>query len=428
MSGIKNLKPADLLAALFAVALDAAAPVNVVPKHLPAPAKGRNVVVGAGKASAAMARALEDNWPGPLSGLVVTRYGHGVACKGIEIVEAAHPVPDKAGQQAAARILDLVADLAPDDLVIALISGGGSALLALPAPGLELKDKQAITSALLKSGATISEMNCVRKHLSAIKGGRLAQAAHPARVAALMISDIPGDDISAIASGPCTPDATTLADARAILDKYEIAAPPAILAHLGEVAHETPKPENRAFENTENILIATAQSALEAAAAHARALGMDAHILSDRTEGEARDVGRDQAALACKIAQGGGPYSPPCVLLSGGETTVSVKDGGRGGRNGEFLLSAAIALDGQPGIFAIACDTDGIDGTGDNAGARIGPDSLARAKALGLDPGQLLENNDTYGFFEALGDLIVTGPTLTNVNDFRAILVEDRTA
>lgn len=410
----------DVLLSLFADALEVTLPRHAVPKFLPSPPKGRTLVVGAGKASAAMAQTLEAHWQGPLDGLVVTRYGHAAPCKHIEIIEAAHPVPDEAGRQAAARIFDMVQGLTKDDLIIALISGGGSALLALPADGLTLEDKQGINSALLKSGATITEMNCLRKHLSKIKGGRLAEAAYPTPVHTLMISDIPGDDPSMIASGPTVPDATTLTDSRHIVSKYQIKLPKMASNMLEDPKCETPKPGDPIFESVENILIATPQMALEAAAKTARAQGMKVEILSDRIEGEARDVGIEHASLALDYSKTG----KSGVMLSGGETTVTVKGRGRGGRNVEFLLSLAIALNGAKGISALACDTDGIDGSEDNAGARITPDTLARAAALGLDPAEFLENNDAYSFFEALGDLIITGPTLTNVNDFRAILVE----
>ncbi len=377
-------------------------------------------MVGAGKAAAAMAKAVEDHWPGPVEGLVVTRYGHGCPTRGIEVVEAGHPLPDAAGANAARRILDKIRGLGPDDLVLALISGGGSALLALPAPGLALADKQAVGRALLLSGATIAEINCVRKRLSAIKGGRLAIAAAPARVVALIISDVPGDDPATIASGPTTPDPATAADALSILAKYRIDAPARVIAHLNAPESETPKPGDSRFARVENRVIATARDALNAAAAAARAAGVDPILLGDAIEGEARVVARAQAALALRTAANGGW---PAVLISGGETSVTVRGNGRGGRNAEFLLALAIALDGHPGISAIACDTDGVDGTEDNAGAVIRPDTLARAAAMGVDAKAHLDNNDAYGFFAALGDLAVTGPTRTNVNDFRAILI-----
>lgn len=415
-----------LLLQMFQAAVAAADPALCVPPHLPAPPAGRTVVVGAGKAAAAMARAVEAYWPAdrPLSGLVVTRYGHGVgALSRIEVVEASHPVPDEAGQAAAARMLEVVQGLGPDDLVLCLVSGGGSALLSLPAPGLDLADKQAVNRALLRSGAHIGEMNCVRKHLSAIKGGRLAAAAAPAPLVALLISDVPGDDPAVIASGPTVPDPTTLDDARAILARYTIAPPPAVAAWLRDPRAETPKPGDPLFTRTRAVMIATPQASLEAAASVARALGVLPLILGDSIEGEAREVARVLAAIARHCAAHGQPAPPPCALISGGETTVTVRGNGRGGRNAEFLLALAVALDGHPGIHALAADTDGIDGTEDNAGALLAPDTLARAASLGFNPRERLADNDGYGVFAALGDLVVTGPTLTNVNDFRAILV-----
>jgi len=406
-----------LLRDLFRAAVAAADPAIVLPRHLCPPPPGRTVVVGAGKAAASMAEALEAHWRGPLGGIVVTRYGHARPCRAIEVVEAAHPVPDAAGERAAARILEAVRGLGADDLVLCLISGGGSALLSLPAPGLRLADKQAINGQLLRSGAAISEMNCLRKHLSAIKGGRLAAAAAPARVLTLAISDVPGDDPAIIASGPTVGDATTLADARRVLEKYAIDPGPAIAAALQDPANETPKPGDPRLANAETVLIATPMLALEAAAGRARAAGLEAHILGDAIEGEAREVAAAHARQA--LAAPG-----RCVLLSGGETTVTLKGAGRGGRNAEYTLALALALDGAPGISAIACDTDGIDGSEDNAGAVLSPDTLERARALGLDAAAMLADNDAYGFFAALGDLVMTGPTLTNVNDFRAILVQ----
>ncbi|AOY92381.1 glycerate kinase [Cupriavidus sp. USMAA2-4] len=415
--------PRALLRDLFDTAVAAVSAGHCLPQHLPAPPKGRTVVIGAGKAAAAMAQAVEAHWSGPLSGLVVTRYGHGAPCRRIEVVEAAHPVPDAAGQRAAQRMVELVQGLTADDLVLCLISGGGSALLAAPAPGLTLADKQAVNKALLRSGASIAEMNCVRKHLSALKGGRLALQCAPARVHTLLISDIPGDDPTLIASGPTLPDVTTCADALAVIAKYGIEVPAAVRTHLESGAGETPKPGDARFEGHRSDTLASAQQALEAAAARARELGLAAHILSDCIEGEARDVALVHAGLARQIAQRGQPFDKPCVLLSGGETTVTVRGNGRGGRNAEFLLALAVALDGLPGVHAIACDTDGIDGSEDNAGALLGPDTLARAAALGQSARARLADNDGYGFFAALGDLIVTGPTRTNVNDFRAILI-----
>ncbi len=408
---------------MFDAAVAAAMPAERVPAHLPPPPKGRTVVVGAGKASAAMAAALEAHWPGPLSGLVVTRYDHAVPCRQIEIVEAAHPVPDANGERAAARILELVKGLGPDDLVIALISGGASALLSLPAPGLTLADKQAVNRALLKSGAHIGEMNCVRKHLSAIKGGRLAAASYPAPLVTLVISDVPGDDPGVIGSGPTVADATSFADARAILAKYGITEPVAAIRHLEEARDETPKPDDPRLQHTSTVLIATPQSSLEAAAAVARSAGVAPVILGDALEGEAREVGRVMAGIARQVARHGQPAEPPAVLLSGGETTVTVRGEGRGGRNVEFLLSLAVELNGARGIYALAADTDGIDGQEEVAGAIATPDSLARAAALGIDAKKSLANNDGHSFFGALGDQVVTGPTLTNVNDFRAVLI-----
>ena len=420
------MKERQLLRDMFDAAIAAASPDRAVPANLPAPPAGRTVVVGAGKAAASMARAVEAHWPNdkPLAGLVVTRYSHGVgALKRIEVVEAAHPVPDIAGRMAASRILDLVKGLGPDDLALCLISGGGSALLSAPAPGITLDDKQALNKSLLRSGASIDEINCVRKHLSAIKGGRLAVAAAPAKIMSLIISDVPGDDPSVIASGPTTPDATTLADARAVLERYGIAAPASVVALLKDAKAETPKPGNPAFARTETRIIAAPQASLEAAAEIAAKAGYPPLILGDAIEGEAREVGKVMAGVARQVAVHGQPASRPCVLISGGETTVTVRGTGRGGRNVEFLLSLAVELDGRPGIFAIACDTDGTDGAEEVAGAIITPDSLERARARGLNPRARLANNDAHGFFRALGDQVVTGPTLTNVNDFRAVLV-----
>jgi hydroxypyruvate reductase len=412
------------LTGFFEAAVAAADPAACVPSHLPPPTRGRTVVIGAGKAAAAMARAVEDHWPGELSGLVVTRYGHGVPCRRIEVVEAAHPVPDEAGRAAAARILAVVQGLTSDDLVLVLVSGGGSALLALPFEGISLADKQQVNRALLKSGAGIGEMNCVRKHLSAIKGGRLAAAAYPARVLTLVISDVPGDDPAVVASGPTVPDPTTCADALAILEKYRIAVPPTVEALLRSGLSETPKPDDLRFAHCETRVIATAQGSLAAAAEAARAAGIEPLILGDAIEGEAREVAKALAGMAKSCALHGVPARPPCVLLSGGETTVTVKGQGRGGRNAEFLLALAVALDGAAGIHALAGDTDGIDGTEDNAGAVLTADTLARARAAGIDAKARLADNDGHGFFAALNDLVVTGPTRTNVNDFRAIFIE----
>ncbi len=422
MSGGRD--PRAFLRGLYDAAIAAAAPAKTLARFLPPPPKGRTIVVGAGKAAASMAAALEAAWSGLLEGLVVTRYGHRTPTRSIEVVEAAHPTPDAAGSAAAARILERVKGLSADDLVLCLISGGGSALLTLPAPGLSLADKQAINRALLTSGADIAEMNCVRKHLSAIKGGRLAAAATPARVVGLIISDVPGDDPATIASGPTAPDPTTAADALAILRRYAIDAPARVLAHLESAAAETPKPGDRRFAKVSNVVVAAPRLSLAAAAAAARSAGVTPLDLGDAIEGEAREVGKAFAGIALSAARRGAPARGPCVLLSGGETTVTVRGKGRGGRNSEFLLGLAIALDGAAGIWALAGDTDGIDGSEDNAGAIVAPDTLKRAAALGLNPRARLDDNDAYGLFAALGDLVVTGPTLTTVNDFRASLSE----
>lgn len=419
----RHSDPRALLRSMFDAAVAAAQPTLCIPPHLPAAPRGKLVVIGAGKASAAMARAVEAHWPGPLSGLVVTRYGYAVPCSRIEIVEAAHPVPDAAGETAARRTLQLVAGLRPDDVVLCLISGGGSSLLPLPLPGLTLADEQALNRALLASGASIGEMNCVRRHLSAIKGGRLAAACHPARVVNLLLSDVPGDDPVDIASGPTVADRSTCADALDILRRYQIQVSPRAFDLLYGGEGESLKPGDPKLPEIETRLVATPQMALEAAAAVARRAGWDAHILGDAIEGEARDVAKTMAGLALQIAHREQPFKRPCVLLSGGETTVTVRGRGRGGRNVEFLLSLGIALRGQPGVHAIAADTDGVDGQGEIAGAWLAPDTLERAWALGINPRARLDDNDGHGFFGALGDSIVTGPTLTNVNDFRAILI-----
>lgn len=415
--------PRALLQAMFQAAIEAAQPSHCIPPHLPPVPKGRLIVIGAGKASAAMAQAVEQHWPGPLSGLVVTRYGYAVPCERIEIVEASHPVPDAAGMQAAQRMLELVANLQADDTVLCLISGGGSSLLALPLDGISLEDKQALNRALLASGATIGEMNCVRRHLSAIKGGRLAAACHPAQVITLAISDVPGDKLGDIASGPTVGDATTCEDALAIVRRYGMDLPNSLRAVLESGRGESVKPDDPRLARTRTTLIATPQMALEAAAAVARAAGITPYILGDSLEGEARDVGKVMAGIALQTAMRGQPFPAPCVLLSGGETTVTVRGNGRGGRNVEFLLALGIALDGQQGIHALAGDTDGVDGQEDIAGALLAPDTLQRAWALGIKPRDSLDNNDGHGFFQALGDSVITGPTLTNVNDFRAILI-----
>ena len=415
--------PRALLKAMFDAAIAAALPDKSLPAYLPKPPKGRTIVVGCGKAAASMARAVEDHWKGEISGLVVTRYGHNAPTRKIEVVEAAHPVPDLAGREAAERILKMVQGLSADDLVLFLVSGGGSALLALPAPGLTLTDKQAISKALLKSGANIAEMNCVRKHLSAVKGGRLAAACAPAKVVTLAISDIPGDDPAVIASGPTVADPTTFADALAILVKHRITEPLAVVNHLRAATEETPKPGDPRLARTALHMVATPQMSLEAAAEVARKAGVTPVILGDAIEGESREVALVHAGIARQVKRHGQPAKAPCVLLSGGETTVTVRGRGRGGRNAEFLLALALALNAESGISAFAGDTDGVDGTEDNAGAVLTPDSLARAAARDMDAKAMLADNDGYGLFSGLGDLVITGPTLTNVNDFRAILV-----
>lgn len=415
--------PIALLRALFDAAVDAARPALCLPPWLPEPPRGRTIVVGAGKAAADMAQVVEALWPAPISGAVITRYGHAVPCERIAVIEAGHPMPDAAGEAGARRLIEEVGGLGPDDLVLCLISGGGSALLPLPAPGLTLADKQAVARALLASGASIDEMNTVRKHLSAIKGGRLARAAMPARLVTLAISDVPGDDPSVIASGPTVPDPTRFADAAAVFAKYGIVPPPAVAAHLASARDETPKPGDPAFANSSFHLIAAPQASLEAAAAVARRHGVTPLILSDRIEGEAREVARVLAAIALQAAVYGQPAAAPCVLLSGGETTVTVRGNGRGGRNTELLLALTIALGGHPRIWALAADTDGIDGVESNAGAVMFPQIAAKAAEAGLSPKDRLADNDGYGFFAALDALVVTGPTRTNVNDFRAILI-----
>lgn len=413
----------SLLRSMFDAAIAAAQPALCLPRYLPSRPRGRTIVIGAGKASAEMARVVEQHWDGGLEGLVVTRYGHGAPCSRIEIVEAAHPVPDYAGHRAAVRMLDMVRGLGPDDLVLCLISGGGSALLPVPAPGITLEDKQALNRALLASGATISEMNCVRRHLSAIKGGRLAAACHPARLVTLLISDVPGDNPADIASGPTVADPTTCADALAIIRRYGIEIPPRVLAALEEEQSETVKPGDPRLSANEFHLIATPQAALEAAASVAQSAGIPVHILGDSIEGEARDMAKVIAGITRQVICHGQPFTAPCILLSGGEATVTVRGQGRGGRNVEFLLSLALALGDLPGVHALAGDTDGADGREEIAGALSGPDTLARAWEMGMRPAERLAQNDGHGFFEALGDAVITGPTLTNVNDFRTVLI-----
>lgn len=424
MAQMKDADARALLRALFDAALAAAQPATCLAPYIDAlkPPKGRTVVVGAGKASAAMAKALEDRWPHPLQGLVVTRYGYGATCKRIEIVEAAHPVPDAKGTAAAGRLLEKVMGLTPDDLVLCLISGGASALITLPAPGLSLPDLQEMNRALLRSGAHIGDMNTVRKHLSAIKGGRLAVAAQPARVLAWLISDVPNDDPGVIGSGPTVADRTTFADALAVLAKYRITPPAAVKAHLDKGAagqiEETPKPGDKRLARVENVLVAAPKRSLEAAADAARKHGLDVIVLGDNLEGEARQLGAAHAQRALALRPG-----KPTVILSGGETTVTVRGKGRGGRNVEYLMAEAIAAGGAAGIWGLAADTDGVDGAEDIAGAVFTPDTLARARAKGRDPQAMLDDNDGHGFFQMLGDSLVTGPTRTNVNDFRATLV-----
>jgi len=416
----------ELLRRMFDAAIAAAQPALRVPAHLPAKPRGRLVVIGAGKASAAMAKAVEDHWHGDLSGFVVTRYGYSIPCQRIEIFEAAHPVPDARSMEGAQRMLAVVRDLSADDLVLCLMSGGASSLLVAPLEGLTLEDKQHVNRALLNSGASIGEMNCVRRHLSAIKGGRLAAACHPAKVVTLLISDVPGDQPSDIGSGPTVADGTTCADALAILKRYAIDLPLHVVEVLASGRGESVKPNDPRLVSNDVRFIATPQMALHAAAAVAKQTGISVHVLGDSIEGEARDVGKVMAAIALHIARHDEPFDAPCMLLSGGETTVTVRGQGRGGRNVEFLLSLAIALDGRPGIHALAGDTDGVDGVEEIAGAYLGPDTLARAWAKGINPRESLDENDGHGLFEALGDAIVTGATLTNVNDFRAVLIERR--
>lgn len=415
-----DLSPDHILRSVFEAALQAVDPMNVVPNFLPSAPKGRTVVVGAGKAAARMAQAVERHWQGPLSGVVVTRYNHGADCRSIKVIEAGHPVPDGAGITATNEILEAVQGLGADDLVICLISGGGSALLTKPAPGISIEEKRDINRALLHCGAPIDEMNCVRRHLSVIKGGGLATACGAAKIVTLIISDVPGDDPSVVASGPTVRDDSTRSDALAILERYKISMPDSVRTHLTSSS----KVETRTDSRNEVHVIATAQKALEVAAQKAIELGLNPLVLSDRIEGEARDVGKVHAGIALQILKHDQPIKRPALLLSGGETTVTVRNPkGRGGRNQEFLLSLAVALDGTPGIHALACDTDGIDGSENNAGAIIGPDTMQLARSLGFDPQKSLMLNDAYAVFSETNSLIVTGPTRTNVNDLRAVLI-----
>ncbi len=414
------MAPNKILRAMFAAAVEAALPKHAIPKFMPRKPRGRTIVIGAGKASAAMAQSFEKHWRHPLEGLIVTRYGHGAKTKHIEVVEAAHPVPDEAGMKAAGRIMNLMQGLTKDDLVVALISGGGSSLLSLPADGISAEDKRAVNRALLKSGAPIEDMNIVRKHLSNIKGGRLAAAAYPARVETLVISDVPGDDLAAVASGPTVPDPSTFAQARAVIAKYGIEVPASVKRHLAEAKHETPKH----LDNARARCIASPQQSLMAAAKVARDAGYRPIILGDAIEGEARDVGFVMAGIALQARRFGQPIKLPCAIISGGETTVTVRGQGVGGRNVEFLLALAIKLNGAAGIHALAADSDGIDGGADVAGAVINATSLTRARKLGIDPWTELSNNNAHEFFKRLGDQVITGPTLTNVNDIRIVLVD----
>lgn len=428
MAEPRGLDPRQLLLDSFRAAVAAADPLHIVPPHLPPPPRGRTLVIGAGKAAASMAAAVEAHWPANkrLSGLVITRYAHSLPTRRIRVVEAGHPVPDESGEAAARQILEEVRSLGEDDLLLALVSGGGSSLLSLPAGEVAMDDLKEVTRQLLMCGAAIQEINVVRKHLSAIQGGRLAAECR-ARILALVISDVTGDEPTHIASGPCAPDPSTYADALGILGKYSVQPPSSVARHLEAGARgripETPKPGDPVFGHTENRVIATAHRSLEAAAGVFRAHGVAPAILGDSITGEAREVGKVMAALAKEVRTYGAPFRPPAVLISGGECTVTVRAKGRGGRCSEFLLSLGIELDGLSGVHAIAADTDGIDGSEDNAGALLAPDALARAAGKGLSAKDLLERNDAWGFFSGLDELVVTGPTLTNVNDYRAILL-----
>ena len=422
------MDPRSLLIESFHAAVGAADPLKIVPQHLPQPPEGKTLVVGAGKAAAAMALAVEQHWPSaaPLDGLVITRYRHGLLTNRIKIIEAGHPVPDESGEKAAQEILRRAKTLGPNDLLLALVSGGGSSLLSLPAEGIGMDELKATTKELLRCGAPIQDMNTVRKHISSIQGGRLA-AACKARVLALIVSDVTGDDPTHIGSGPCAPDPSTYRDALDIIARYGVKSPASVMAHLqrgvrGEIA-ETPKPGDKLFKRVENRIIATAQGSLQAASAYFRSQGIAPVVLGDSVTGEASEVAKVYAALVRQIREHGEPFKPPLALISGGECTVTVRGNGRGGRCSEFLLSLALELDGMRDIHALACDTDGIDGSEDNAGAVLAPDSLARAAQAGVSAKKLLANNDGYSFFEVLNDLVVTGPTRTNVNDFRTILV-----
>ncbi|MBO6639614.1 MAG: glycerate kinase [Roseitalea sp.] len=415
--------PRAFLTSLFDAAIAAADPEICIPANLPAPPRGRTVVIGAGKGAAQLARAFERHWPGPLSGAIVTRYGYAVPCERVEVLEASHPVPDEAGLAAAQRLIATVTGLGEDDLVVALISGGGSALLPAPPDGFALADEIALNEVLLASGAPISVMNAVRKQFSRIKGGRLALAAHPARVVSLIVSDIPGDDPAQVASGPTVPDRVSCADALAMIDAYDLDLPPAIHDHMRDAVRSDVTPDDPRLSRNDVRIVASAGVSLDAAAAAAREKGIEAVILSDAIEGEARDIGAMHGAIAREVALRGQPFAKPVVILSGGETTVTVRGKGKGGRNTEFLLGLAQAIDGIGGISALAADTDGIDGSEDNAGAFADGASIARLRAAGGDPQACLADNDAWSAFDRIGDLFVPGPTGTNVNDFRAIFV-----
>ena len=420
--------PRAFLSTLFAAAVEAADPLRALARALPEKPKGRTVVIGAGKGAAQLAAAFEDLWDAPLSGVIVTRYGYACATRHLEVLEAAHPVPDAAGLVAGQRLLETVSGLTEDDLVVALVCGGGSALLPAPPAGLTLADEAAVNEALLASGAPISEMNAVRKHVSGIKGGRLAAAAHPARVVSLVVSDIPGDNPAFVASGPTVPDTGDRAEALRIVARYGMALPDAVMAHMNSAAADAPMPDDAVFDGHEVRVIASAGQSLSAAAAVAEAAGVTPVILSDAIEGEARDIGRMHGAIARRIAETGAPFAAPAVLLSGGETTVTVRAKGRGGRNGELALALGKDIRGLDGVCALSADTDGIDGTEDNAGAFVDGATWDRIIAKGHDPNALLAANDSYTGFDAIGNLFVTGPTGTNVNDFRAVLIKGATA
>jgi hydroxypyruvate reductase len=423
LQGAASIDPKQFLTAIFDAAVAAADPELTIWKHLPSKPKGRTIVIGAGKGSAQMAAAFERAWDAPIEGLVVTRYGYGAACDRIEVVEAAHPVPDQAGLEAGRRLLEKVSGLSEDDLVVALISGGGSALLPAPPEDLTLADEIAVNEALLASGAPIAAMNTVRKHISRIKGGRLAAAAFPARVVSLVVSDIPGDNPALVASGPTVPDEAGREEALRIVETYGMALPSAVMAHLRSPAADAPRPDDPRFRSNEARVIASAAVSLEAAAAEARRQGVEAVILSDSVEGEARDVGSVHAAIAREVATRDRPFRKPVLILSGGETTVTLRAKGKGGRNSEFLLSFAIGIDGVPGIHALAADTDGIDGSENNAGAFADDTTVASMRAAGVDAKALLAGNDAWTAFNSVGDLFVPGPTGTNVNDLRAVLI-----